>query len=201
MSVVQRPPGAPPGGGMALNEAGGTPPGWYGAAYATVGTGCCTTSPWTTGSFSASEGLSVPSGPVGHGGPGSRNISSRARSSSPPRSPALSSRNRAPACLRGAPPGATGPRTSTAASSPGSSASSAAGASFAAPATRAKSTTRPTARRSWPAARRRGSSSRCANSPPRRHRGGAASSAGRADGVERRRRRRRPLSSKVDKLT
>ena len=33
LSVVQRPPGAPPGGGMALNEAGGTPPGWYGAAY------------------------------------------------------------------------------------------------------------------------------------------------------------------------
>ena len=72
LSVVQRPPGAPPGGGMALNEAGGTPPGWYGAAYATVWTGCCTTSPWTTGSFSASEGLSVPSGPVGHGGPGCR---------------------------------------------------------------------------------------------------------------------------------
>ena len=51
LSVVQRPPGAPPGGGMALNEAGGTPPGWYGAAYATVGSGCCTTSPWTTGSL------------------------------------------------------------------------------------------------------------------------------------------------------
>ena len=153
LSVVHLPPGAPPGGGMALwllsttrrPRAGETVKGEVVQPAAVAGT--VVTQP----------GSGVPPGcaPGGH-------------------CRRLCGNHRSPRHRRDT-VDPQGRRTSTAASSPGSSASSAAGASSAARAIRGKSTTRPTARRSWPAARRRGSSSRCA--------------------------KRRPLSSKVDKLT